>query len=160
MNRIDMTRRALRRAGLVAGIAVVAMGAMGACSHLMMRAHGRDVAPPPVEEFGFGPRSSGSGIYRAVAEPADPIRVGQLHGWTLRIEDAHGVAVDGAAIEVDGGMPQHGHGLPTRPRVTRALGGGAYHVDGIRFNMGGWWEVTFHIAAGAGTDHVTFNLDL
>jgi hypothetical protein len=53
-------------------------------------------------------------------------------------------------------MPQHGHGLPTRPRVTRELAGGVYEVGGVRFNMGGWWELKFTI----GGDTVTFNLGL
>ena len=38
-------------------------------------------------------------------------------------------------------MPQHGHGLPTRPRVTRSLGEGIYEIEGVRFNMGGWWGI-------------------
>jgi hypothetical protein len=57
-------------------------------------------------------------------------------------------------------MPQHGHGLPMQPRVTAALGDGAYQVDGVRFNMGGRWELKFGIASVAVTDTVTFNLKL
>jgi hypothetical protein len=29
-------------------------------------------------------------------------------------------------------MPQHGHGLPTRPRVTRHLGDGMYEMRPLR----------------------------
>jgi hypothetical protein len=57
-------------------------------------------------------------------------------------------------------MPQHGHGLPTRPRVTRALGDGVYEIEGVRFSMGGWWEFTLAITAAAHSDVVTFNLAL
>jgi hypothetical protein len=57
-------------------------------------------------------------------------------------------------------MPQHGHGLPTRPRVTRNLGGGVYEIEGVRFNMGGWWEFKLAISAPGGSDRVTFNLAL
>jgi hypothetical protein len=57
-------------------------------------------------------------------------------------------------------MPQHGHGLPTRPRVTRSLGDGIYEIDGVRFNMGGWWEFKLAINAASGSDLVTFNLAL
>ena len=78
----------------------------------------------------------------------------------VRITDAQGAAVRDAAIEVDGGMPQHGHGLPTSPRVTRNHGDGVYQIDGVRFNMGGWWEFRLAIATPAGADTVTFNLDL
>ena len=58
-------------------------------------------------------------------------------------------------------MPQHGHGLPTKPRVTRALGHGDHLVEGMKFNMGGWWVVKFHVAsATAGADSVVFNVKL
>jgi hypothetical protein len=57
-------------------------------------------------------------------------------------------------------MPQHGHGLPTRPRVTHALGNGLYEIEGVRFNMGGWWEFRLAINAASGSDVVTFNLAL
>ena len=63
-------------------------------------------------------------------------------------------------ISVDGGMPEHGHGLPTQPRVKRALGHGVYEIEGVRFNMGGWWEFKLAIAGSRGADTVTFNLDL
>jgi hypothetical protein len=76
------------------------------------------------------------------------------------ISDSAGHTVDGATIAVDGGMPQHGHGLPTRPRVTTSLGGGRYEIAGVRFNMGGWWELSLDITSSVGSDKVTFNLAL
>jgi hypothetical protein len=33
-------------------------------------------------------------------------------------------------------------------------------VEGMRFNMGGWWVVKFRVDAPAGPDSVVFNLDL
>jgi hypothetical protein len=57
-------------------------------------------------------------------------------------------------------MPEHGHGLPTQPRVRRALGDGVYEIEGLRFNMGGWWELKLAIESPAGADSVTFNLSL
>jgi hypothetical protein len=76
------------------------------------------------------------------------------------ISDSAGHTVDGATIAIDGGMPQHGHGLPTQPRVTKILGDGVYEISGVRFNMGGWWELSLDISSPAGSDKVTFNLDL
>src|SRR4249920_3274177 len=32
----------------------------------------------------------------------------------------------------DGGMPQHGHGLPTRPVVSRELADGTYLMEGMK----------------------------
>ncbi len=106
-------------------------------------------------------RASEHGVYRATIRPqGDSIPKGRLQRWTLHLETASGAAVDSASISVDGGMPQHGHGLPTTPRVTRALGDGDHLVEGIKFNMGGWWVVKFRVAAPAGRDSIVFNVKL
>ena len=57
-------------------------------------------------------------------------------------------------------MPEHNHGMPTQPQVTQNLGGGDYRVEGVQFQMGGWWTITFDIDAGGVQDTVTFNLQL
>jgi len=44
--------------------------------------------------------------------------------------------------------------------VTADLGGGTYQVEGMRFQMGGWWNVTFTIEADGVQDSVTFHLKL
>ena len=106
-------------------------------------------------------RASESGLYRATIHPqGDSIPQGRLQRWTLHIETAAGAPVDSAAVTVDGGMPQHGHGLPTKPRVTRTLGNGDHLVEGMKFNMGGWWVVKFRVDATAGRDSVVFNVKL
>ena len=106
-------------------------------------------------------RASESGIYRGTIEPAgDSIPKGKLHSWTLHLEDAGGAPVDGARLAVDGEMPQHGHGLPTRPQVKQLAGSGEYLVEGMKFNMGGWWVVKFRVDAAAGNDSLVFNLKL
>ena len=78
----------------------------------------------------------------------------------MLIVDARDQPVEGATISVDGGMPEHSHGLPTRPVVKRYLGNGVYEIEGLRFSMGGWWELKLAIDAPAGSDRVTFNLSL
>ena len=106
-------------------------------------------------------RTSERGLYRATIRPqGDSIPQGKLQRWTLHLETATGAPVDSAAVAVDGGMPQHGHGLPTKPRVTRALGNGDHLVEGMKFNMGGWWVVKFRVAAQPGQDSVVFNVKL
>jgi hypothetical protein len=89
-----------------------------------------------------------------------PIPINQIHTWTIHVETAEGQPVEQASITVDGGMQQHGHGLPTQPEVTQDLGNGDYTVEGMKFNMPGWWTVTFSITAGGQTDRVTYNLVL
>lgn len=144
----------------VAVLAVVAAAAATGCSHVMMMMHGNDVVRPSATEFGTGPRASASRQFTATLQPDQPFRPRRMHTVRVAITDAAGGPVDDATIQVDGGMPQHGHGLPTRPRVTRALGQGLYEIEGVRFNMGGWWEFRLAIHAASGSDVVTFNLSL
>lgn len=102
---------------------------------------------------------SDQGIFNvSYSSSISPIRINQIHAWTVHIETAGGQLNDQVEIKVDGGMPQHGHGLPTQPEVTQELGNGDFLVDGMKFNMPGWWTVTFHITADGQSDSVTFNL--
>jgi len=55
-------------------------------------------------------------------------------------------------------MPEHRHGLPTQPEVTKGTGDGDYIVQGLEFSMPGWWVITFHIKTPEADDTVTFNL--
>ena len=92
--------------------------------------------------------------------PADGIEINRMHSWVLHVTDAAGEPVTGAVIEVSGGMPEHDHGLPTAPRVTEELGEGSYRLDGVRFHMRGYWEMTFTITAGEAQDTVVIALEL
>lgn len=125
-----------------------------------MLSHGKAVQRPAEAEFGLGPRASAQGRFLATLEAEKPLRPRQLQQIRVVVTDRDGRATDDATLTIDGGMPQHGHGLPTRPRVTQRLGAGAYLVEGVRFNMGGWWEFSVTIAVADVTDTVTFNLDL
>jgi hypothetical protein len=98
-------------------------------------------------------------LYRIGYVPEfDPVPINQIQRWLLHIETADGQPVENAQIRVDGDMPQHGHGLPTRPQVTRHLGNGDYQVEGLKFHMPGWWVVDFDIDASGQSDRVRFNL--
>ena len=89
-----------------------------------------------------------------------PLQINQLHAWVLHVEKAEGGAVTGAEIEVDGGMPEHDHGLATKPRVTRELSDGDYRLEGLRFHMRGNWELLLTIVADGKTDTVVLKVTL
>ncbi len=99
-------------------------------------------------------------LYRvSIAPRKGPPKINVMHAWVLTVATPDGKPVDGAAIAVNGGMPMHGHGLPTAPRVTKYLGGGKYLVEGMKFSMTGWWQLVFTISKPK-ADTVTFNLML
>jgi hypothetical protein len=104
-------------------------------------------------------RASEHGLFKVTIKPGiDPIPINQIHTWTLHVETPQGQPVENATIAVNGDMPQHGHGLPTKPEVGPYLGNGDYQVDGMKFQMTGWWVVDFDITAAGQTDRASFNL--
>ena len=118
------------------------------------------IRTPPASEFGRT-RASDGGQYRATIVPTgDSIPKHKLQSWTLHIETAAGEPVDGETILVAGGMPQHGHGLPTKPVVTKLPAKGDYLVQGLKFNMGGWWVVKFRVNGATPADSIVFNIKL
>jgi hypothetical protein len=104
-------------------------------------------------------KASQSGRYRVALLPPTPApAINQMHSWKIRLATADGRPVKGAVFVVDGGMPQHGHGYPTQPRVTRELDDGTYVLDGMKFSMPGWWDLRLGIRAEPGADQVAFNI--
>ena len=90
----------------------------------------------------------------------EAVPVHKLHSWKLKVETVDGKPVKDAEITVGGTMPEHGHGMPTEPKVTKNYGDGTYLVEGMEFSMPGWWVVTFDIKAGGKSDKVTYNLQV
>jgi hypothetical protein len=106
-------------------------------------------------------RSTDRGLFRVkVASAVSPIPMNAIHRWTVEISDPSGRPVPGAMLSVDGGMPEHGHGLPTSPRAVPGNAAGKYTIQGLKFSMDGWWELKLAINAAGKSDKVTFNIVL
>ncbi|TIS90554.1 FixH family protein [Mesorhizobium sp.] len=106
-------------------------------------------------------KTTANGLFVASFEPErGVIRQGELQSWLLTLKTVAGAPVEGAAITISGGMPQHSHGLPTSPQATNYLGDGRYRIGGLKFTMSGWWQLRFAISAAAGSDTVVFNVVL
>lgn len=115
------------------------------------------MSPPPGLNLSLDRPSAHETYHVAMYSLAEPISINKMHAWEIRLRSPSGEAVSGARIIVDGGMPQHGHGFPTQPRVTRELGDGRYLLEGMKFSMPGWWEIKLKVDAASGTDEITFN---
>jgi hypothetical protein len=118
------------------------------------------MAPPEELDLARSKPTENGLFVAAVAPETEPVSQGALHAWILTVTTPDGAPVEGAEIAIDGGMPQHGHGLPTAPAMTQRLGEGRYRIEGVRFNMSGWWELRFTVTAAGASDAVTFNLVL
>ncbi len=86
---------------------------------------------------------SGWTIY--VDTSINPLRINTMHSWQIRVIDSESKPVTMASVSIEGGMPEHDHGLPTRPKVTSEISPGTYLLQGVRFHMPGRWEIKFTI---------------
>lgn len=136
----------------VAGVVLVVLVALLVV--LLARMHG---APADLDRSTT--QLSAQGHYQVSYTPHDgPLTLNTLHSWTLHVTTPSGEPVTDARVTVDGGMPQHGHGLPTQPQVSGPLGDGTYLIEGLKFQMPGWWVVDVTVEAGGTRDTVRFNL--
>jgi hypothetical protein len=107
-------------------------------------------------------RTSDQGIFRIeIVSQINPIPISKVHQWSVNLRAQNGAPVAGASLKVDGGMPEHRHGLPTAPRAEAASSPGRYVIKGMKFSMRGWWVLNLYVRTPEGlTDKITFNVVL
>ena len=101
---------------------------------------------------------SHEGRYVATLAPAKASAWDGSAGWTISLHDTNGEPVEGAALAVEGWMPE-GRDTTAQRAGAAELGDGRYHVDGIALGASGWWNVKLAIA-GAAADSLAFNVVL
>ena len=89
-----------------------------------------------------------------------PLSINTIHSWHIRVLDRDDEILELEELNVFGGMPEHDHGLPTQPQVTRRLDNGDYLLEGVRFHMQGHWElqIEFQYAGVDDTAIIDFEL--
>jgi YtkA-like protein len=122
----------------------------------------RAPAPEPESESEPGPGwralSDGGRLTGLLAPETGPVEIGVFQTWIVELRERNGAPVTGADVALAGGMPGHGHGLPTQPRVTEDLGGGRYRIEGVKLNMVGAWVIEVFVQSSAGRDRLRFDL--
>ena len=131
---------------LIAFVSVLALLATAGCA-----------TPPAALDLSLKHTTADGKFVVTLQPPATPPAINQMHSWNVMVSTPGGLPVSQARIAVDGGMPQHGHGLPTRPQVRPAADEGAYLLEGMKFSMTGWWEIKLAIQTPDGADKVAFN---
>lgn len=98
--------------------------------------------------------------WRAIPEP---IPLSELFEVETVLTLADGTPVEVGSVRVDAEMPQHGHGMATRPEADPgecdAAGacrhpGGVYRTRGMKFHMPGAWVVVFEVDGPKGPDRL------
>lgn len=138
-----------RRLSPPAPLTVAALAALGlACAG----------APATEERSGWSATSDSGRLFGRLAPESGAVEIGKFQTWILELRETGGAAVTGADLAIAGGMPGHGHGLPTQPQVTEELGGGRYRIEGVKLNMVGDWVIEVFVQASAGRDRLRFDL--
>lgn len=143
----------MRRIVIVIAAVVMVAAAGLAVTHALMN-------PPDDLDLSRSKTTAGGRYHVEIAPEIEPLALAVMHAWVLTLTTPDGEPIEDAEIAIGGGMPQHGHGLPTAPKATAYLGGGRYRIEGVRFNMPGNWTLEFAISASPGNDAVVFNVAL
>jgi hypothetical protein len=85
------------------------------------------------------------GLAIHIHSQVSPIQINQMHSWHVEIKSADSLPVTNASVSIQGGMPEHDHGLPTQPRVIEEIKPGTYLLQGVRFHMPGKWRITISV---------------
>lgn len=75
------------------------------------------------------------------------LKSGEVQQWCVKVTDAKGKPAAAVKLKFEGGMPQHGHGLPNFPAVSANAKNQTcpYRIDGIEFHMPGVWQIGFEL---------------
>lgn len=101
-------------------------------------------------------------------DPAPP-PLSTLFEIEATLTDAVGAPVTDATVRIDAKMPQHGHGMATKPEDDRGVcdasgacvhAEGRYRTRGMKFHMPGEWTIRFDIEGPLGADHLDVPLRL
>lgn len=68
-------------------------------------------------------------------------------------------AAAAANVVVDADMPDHGHGMNTKPETIHE-GGERYRADGMLFHMEGDWSISVEVAAGGTKERALFPVSI
>lgn len=131
---------------------------LGLCIAILALACGRGGDPDPASGGPVAVATSQAGRYRISVRPAQAAPLGALHEWIVRLERTDGAPATPTTVTFDGGMPSHGHGFVTAPRVTRELGDGEFLVEGVKFHMAGPWELRVAVTDAEGRDGASFQI--
>ena len=81
--------------------------------------------------------------------------VGDFQNCTLKLNSTQTLPSD-LTIVMDGGMPAHGHGLPTAPKVVATDKVGEYRIEGLKYSMTGEWLLGFMLQSKSMNDKIVY----
>ncbi len=77
------------------------------------------------------------------SNPAPPAKGNNV--WFIEVTNPDATAASGLVVDLEGFMPDHGHGTPVVPTVVDN-GEGGYTLDPVNLFMPGYWEVSLTLS--------------
>lgn len=131
----------MRLAGLVAAGVALASCAKGSPASSPSMATGAAAQDAQVAPAGVGQglTCTGSNGLSFVFSFGSP-KVGELFAVDVEVRRSSGPLPDGLTLRADATMPEHGHGMMTKPE-TKPVAPGRWRSEGWKFNMHGKWQL-------------------
>ena len=102
--------------------------------------------------------SSSRAIFAEYQLTNKSIPLNKIHSWTLTLTHRTGKPITNADIVISPDMPEHLHGMTTKPVAIETDVDGTYLMQGMNFHMPGWWKITLDISGYGSRDLVKFNV--
>lgn len=143
------------RPRLAACLCILLAAAVGGCKE----APGSGQAPPPAEQTAPqawpAKRKTDGGNFTVAIQPDGGGIVTNRHfSLEVLVEPAAGNAAPVGVI-VDADMPDHGHGMNTKPETAHE-GGPRYRTKGMLFHMMGEWSIVVEVSTASGKERAFF----
>lgn len=127
---------------------------------LIMCGCGGNSSEPPKPDVLRTSVTSPSGYEVTYTPQPDPIPLNDHFSIEVTVvAPDRSVDLKDLSINVDAGMPSHGHGINTAPNV-QASGDGRFKIDGLLFHMPGEWELYVDVILGPVRERATFPLTM
>lgn len=88
----------------------------------------------------------------------EKIPLNKIHNWTIQLTHNYKRSLKGANITLAATMPEHMHGMTTKPIISQGNKEGEFIIEGMNFHMPGWWELTLDVDGYGSRDLIIFNV--
>ena len=110
--------------------------------------------------FSTASETTFDGLHRIDLIPASPeVPLIEVHHWFVKVFDQWGEEIRPDKLYISGSMPEHGHGLPTRPIVEKYTDTQGYRISNVSFNMAGNWKFNVEFSYQGITDGAEFDIE-
>jgi hypothetical protein len=147
------------RTNFTVSLCVLLIASLAGCKPASDRSAAPDPATPAPGPTWPAKRKTDRGNFTVTIQPAGG-RITRNEHFSLEVllEPEAGAATPSSVL-VDADMPDHGHGMNTKPETIHE-GGARYRANGMLFHMEGEWSIAVEVTIGAMKERALFPVSL